>query len=199
MALTNHLINKLDTLWKRRTADLRAVLIPRRAGQPTKFTRRVRDRLINELLADTTKLLLRREGQTEFKRIAPHRCLTQIRGRGLLNRGRNMLDWAEANLTGSIIYVFWKGKKCLYVGKGESKRRLKDYEKSAYLKEGTCVEVFLVKGKSQLGKAECLAIHLFNPRDNRKRAAKEKWGKECPVCRKHDLIRDELNALFKMK
>ncbi len=111
----------------------------------------------------------------------------------------NLLEWAESNLNGPIVYSFWKGKKCLYVGKGDSWERLRNYVKSAYMLKGSCIEVFLVNGKSHLGKAECLAIHFFNPRDNRKDAAKEKWGKECPICRKHDIIRDELNSLFKMR
>lgn len=199
MALTKQISNKLDSLWKRRTAMLRALVIPRGVGQPTKFTRHVRDRLINQLLDDATKLLVKREAHTEFKKVAPHRCLMQIRGHGLLKRGSYLLEWAEAELEGPIVYSFWRGRKCLYVGKGDTWKRLRNYEKSAYLLQASCIEVFLVKGKSHLGKAECLAVHLFEPRDNRKHPAKEKWGKECPICQKHDVIREELNTLFKMK
>ena len=199
MALAKHFSNELESLWKRRTAELRSLVIPRGAGQPTKFSRQLRDRLINRLLDDATKILLSREGRSEFHAVAPRRRLWQIKGHGLLKRGGNLLDWAEAKLKGPIVYVFWKGKRCLYVGKGETWKRLRSYEKSAYIVQSTCIEVFLVPSKSQLGKAECLATHLFEPRDKKVKPAKAKWGKECPICQKHDVIRDELNTLFKMK
>lgn len=199
MSLAKQFSNKLEDLWWRRTAELRALVIPRGAGQPPKFSRQVRERLINHLLDDATKILVKREAGSEFRDIAPHRRLWQIKGHGLLNRGRNLLAWAESKLHGPIIYTFWRGQKCLYVGKGKTWKRLRNYDKSAYLISATSIEVFLVTNQSQLGKAECLATHLFKPRDEKVKPSKEKWGKECPVCRKHDAIRDELKTLFKMK
>jgi hypothetical protein len=199
MSLAKHFSNKLEDLWKRRTAELRALVIPRGVGQPPKFSRQVRQRYINHLLDDASKILLKRDGWSEFRKIAPHRRLWQIKGHGLLNRGSNLLKWAETKLPGPIVYTFWRGRKCLYVGKGGTWKRLHSYEKSAYLLQANCIEVFLVTNKSQLGKAECLATHLFQPRDEKVKPAKEKWGKACPICRKHDAIRDELNSLFKMK
>lgn len=199
MGLSKQFSNKLEGLWRRRTAELRALVIPRGVGQPPKFSRQVRDRLIIQLLEDATRLLLQREGRSKFREVASPRRLRQIKGHGLLKRGGNLLKWAEKELKGPIVYCFWKGGKCLYVGKGETWRRLKSYEKSAYLLQATCIKVFLVKSKSQLGKAECLATHLFRPRDEKVKPAKAKWGKACPICQKHDSIRSELNTLFKMK
>jgi hypothetical protein len=199
MALAKQFSNKLEGLWKRRTAELRALVIPRGVGQPQKFSRRVRDRLINKLLEDATGVLLQREGRSEFRAVASHRRLWQIKGHGLLKRGASLLGWAEAKLNGPIVYCFWRKKRCLYVGKGETWRRLTSYQKSAYLLQATCIEVFLVRNKSQLAKAECLATHLFEPRDKKVKPARAKWGKACPICRKHDSIRSELKTLFKMK
>src|SRR5688572_1459602 len=101
MALTKQFSKKLDGLWKRRTAELRALVIPRGAGQPTTFSRQVRDRLISKLLEDATRLLLQREGGPEFRAVASHRRLRQIKGHGLLKRGGNLLEWA-ARLKGPI-------------------------------------------------------------------------------------------------
>lgn len=196
MSLAKHFSNKLDDLWRRRTAKLRSVVIPRGVGQPPVFSPQVRDRLINELLGDASAILVKREAREEFRKIVASRHLKKIKGYGLLNRGENLIAWARSSLDGPIIYVFWRGEKCLYVGKGESWRRLKSYDKSAYLKEATSIEVFCVLTQSQLGKAECLATHLFDPRDNKVKAAKVKWGKACPICREHDRIRDQLKELF---
>jgi hypothetical protein len=110
-----------------------------------------------------------------------------------------LVEWAEAKLDGPIIYVFWRGKCCLYVGKGITSRRLRNYRKSAYLLQATRVEVFEITHRSQLACAECLATHLFRPRDNRVKAAKVKWGKSCPICKQHDAVRSELRDLFRMR
>lgn len=110
MALTKQFSNRLDSLWKRRTATLRALVVPRGVGQPPKFSRQVRDRLINDLLDDATKLLLEQEGHTEFKTVAPHRRLMQIRGHGLLKRGSNMLKWArvESQRPDCLLVLAWE-------------------------------------------------------------------------------------------
>src|SRR5437016_14063811 len=57
-----------------------------------------------------------------------------------------------------------------------------------------------VGAKSRLPRAECLAIHLFNPRDNKqKKAAKVKWGKGCPICKRHDEVASEISALLRLR
>ena len=110
-----------------------------------------------------------------------------------------MFNWAERSLRGPIVYSFWRGRKCLYVGKGKSYRRLHSYKKSIYLSSGSSLEVWQIRTKRALPRAECLAVHLFAPRDNEKKAARVKWGSKCPICRKHDLIRDEISSLLRLK
>src|SRR6266478_3694478 len=53
-----------------------------------------------------------------------------------------------------------------------------------------------VTWKSRLPSAECLAIHLFMPCDNENKAAKKKWGKRCPVCKRHDAFKDQLASVL---
>jgi hypothetical protein len=199
MSLDKQFSRKLDLLWNRRTSELRSLVIPRGVGKPSLFTKRNREKLISDLLETATAILLRRDGKLEFKKIFVARNLKQLKGRGFVARGENLISWAERVLAGPIVYCFWKGKKCLYVGKGKSWKRLKDYAKSAYLINANAIEVFLVHNASQLAKAECLATHLFEPRDRKVKPARVKWGKACPVCRKHDYIRDELKLLFRMR
>jgi hypothetical protein len=198
MALTKQFSKKLDQLWKRRIADFRSLVVPS-WGAILKFTRSRRDAMINDILEIASRIVLKREGHREFDRVVVGRRLRMIKGRGLLERGDNLVGWAREKLRGPIVYAFWRRRKCLYVGKGESWRRLTSYRKSAYMIEATCLEVFLVSGKSNLAKVECLATHMFNPRDIKAMPAEVRWGKTCPVCEKHDRIRSELRAIFKMR
>lgn len=110
MALAKQFANTLDELWRRRTSRLRGFVIPRGVGQPRKFSRTVRDRIINRLLDQATVLLIRREGRSDFREVAPERRLRQIKGGGVAKRAQGMLDWAQVNLHGPIIYSFWRGK-----------------------------------------------------------------------------------------
>jgi hypothetical protein len=199
MSLSKQFNRTLDELWHRRTAELRALAIPPGRGQPLVFSRKIRKRLTDRLLDVATRLLLERRGKRAFQDIVAQRRVRFVKGYGLDDRFRHLLDWAKRKCPGPIVYAFWRGPKCLYVGRGTSWRRLRRYDKSAYLKQATCLEVFCIQGKSHLPQAECLATHLFKPRDQKIKPAKAKWGKKCPICKKHDRIRRELRSLFSMK
>lgn len=199
MALNKQFSRKLDHLWSRRTTQLRALVVPRGAGQPPSFTKRVRERLLDELLGLASKILVRRHAREAFQEVVRTRHLRFLKGRGHREKGRRMVEWAGETLSGPIVYSFWNSRRCLYVGKGRTWRRLRSYEKSIYLAKANSLEVFSITSRSQLGKAECLATHLFVPGDRKVRPAKVKWGKACPVCRKHDQVRRELRGLFRMR
>ncbi|MCJ7543601.1 MAG: hypothetical protein MUP47_03380 [Phycisphaerae bacterium] len=199
MSLEKQFNRTLDGLWQRRTAELRALVTPQGRGRHSVFTKRVRKKYVGRLLDVATRLLVRREGKRGFNRVVERRLLRFVRGRGLDSRLTHLLNWAKRKCPGPIVYAFWRAKKCLYVGKGASWRRLRHYDKSAYLIQATCLEVFCIHGKSHLAKAECLATHLFRPRDQKIKPARQRWGKACPICRKHDRIRKDLHALFKMQ
>ena len=96
-------------------------------------------------------------------------------------------------------YSFWRGKKCLYLGKGKSWKRLRSYRKTIYVHQGTLLKVRGITSKSHLGKAECLAHHLDKPGHNIIRPARTKWGKGCPVCKATREIRNDLKSLFHLK
>jgi hypothetical protein len=199
MSASKQFSNKLDELWRRRTASLRSHVIPQGVGKPLTFSKPVRQKFVNELLDDASNILIHRDARSALTQITASRHLKHIQGRGLGKRAENMLRWAESALSGPIVYGFWKGRRCLYIGKGGSWRRLKSYEKSAYLLQATRVKVFCITTKSNLSKAECLATHLFDPRDKKMKPAKVKWGKKCPICREHDFVRHQVHNLFKLK
>ena len=197
MSLKKQFIRKLDQLWLWRSGGVRSLVSG--PGRPKIFTRAMREQRIRELQEIATDLLWRRTGKRELERLVVHQHWRQILGYGLDARYWAMTRNFEAILTYPIVYSFWKGKKCLYVGKGRSWRRLANYKKSVYLRDATRLRVVEIKNKSHLPKAECLLTHLYEPRDRKVKPADTKWGKKCPVCQAHDQIREELRSLLAMR
>lgn len=196
MALHTQFHRKLDQLWKRQTENLRSLIKPK-LGKPLAFTRATRNRLIAQLLELATQVLLRRSARSAFQDTYVKRRRFHLRGRGRLARGESLVTFAKS-LSGPIVYAFWKGKRCLYVGKGKKPVRLLFHRKS-YGREADSVVVYFVRARTFLPKAECLATHLFKPRDLAARPSREAWGKKCPICAQHDRIRRELSGLFAMR
>lgn len=199
MALKTQFNRVLDDALERRTGQLRRLVISNGQGAPKKYTKAIRDRLKKRILLAASAVLVNEQADEEFKGLVLGRHLRFIRGFGITDRFDRLYKWARRKLDGPIVYAFWRGKKCLYVGKGKSYRRLKHYEKSVYLWHAKALEVWEIGTKSQLPRAECLAIHLFKPRDNKqKKAAKVKWGKVCPICKRHDEIASATSSLLRL-
>jgi hypothetical protein len=199
LALKTKFVRVLDDAVERRTEQLRRLVVSPNQGAPKKYTRTIRDRLKKRILLAASAVLVNEHAEHEIAKTVLRRRLRFIKGFGLTNRFDRLYGWAERKLQGPIVYAFWRGKKCLYVGKGKSYRRLKHYDKSVYLWHASALEVWQIKSKSQLPRAECLAIHLFKPRDNKqKKAAKVKWGKVCPICKRHDEIASATSSLLRL-
>lgn len=199
MALKTKFVQVLDDAVERRTEQLRRLVISPNQGAPKKYTRTVRDRLKKKILLAASAVLVNEYATKELAKTVVRRRLRFIKGHGLTDRFDRLYRWAERKLDGPIVYAFWRGRKCLYVGKGKSRRRLRHYDKSVYLWHANALEVWQIKSKNRLPRAECLAIHLFKPRDNKqKKAAKVKWGKACPICKLHDDIAIATNSLLRL-
>jgi len=198
MAHATEFLHLLDDAIERRVQSIRRLVVPG-LGAPKLFTKLIRNRMRNRLLESATAILVRKIASKEFKKLVKRRRLRSIQGYGLDGRFEHIYRWARRMLRGPIVYAFWSDGKCLYVGKGESYKRLKAYKKSAYLYQAGHLETWQIKTISRLPAAEGLAIHLHDPRDNKKKAAKKKWGRKCPVCIRHDELKDELNSLLRLK
>jgi hypothetical protein len=189
---------KLDELWHRRTATIRAH-VRRRPGVQKALTKKNREDAIEGLCQLAEQVICRRDAKKELDSIVRRSRRTVVRGRGIASRFLNIKTWARKHLKGPIIYSFWRGNRCLYVGKGKSWRRLGAYQKSVYLRDASTLRVKMVRSVSYLPKAECLCTHLFDPRDNRVKAAAKTYSKKCPICRATKQIRDEIRDLFRMR
>ncbi len=193
MAFKKQFKVKLDELWSRRIAPiLKLMKIP---GSRKSLSKPFREKRIQELLEIATRIL-RSKARREIRRFVKRRSQRRIRGYGIQRRADRILRWAEERIRGPIVYGFWRGKRCLYVGKGLKWKRLRSYDKSIYLLQADTLEVFEVAGRAALPKVECLCVHLYDPRDNRAKPGRAKWGKSCPICVAHDAIRSELRRLF---
>ena len=189
---------ELDDLWHRRTAPIRAH-VRRRPGAPKSLTKKGRENAIAALCRLAEQVICRRDARRELESIVRRSRRTVLRGRGLEARFGNIKTWAQKHLKGPIIYSFWRGNRCLYVGKGKSWRRLGAYQKSVYLRDASTLRVKMVRSPSYLPKAECLCTHLYEPRDNRAKAASKTYPQKCPICRATKQIRDEIRELFRMR
>jgi len=198
MAYANEFLDLLDEVIKRRTEAIRRLVISEQ-GAPKQFNKTIRNKLRTRLLDSVSTILIRKKAHRAFNKLVARKKLRHISGYGIDGRFDHIYEWARGRFRGPIVYAFWNGKQCLYVGKGQSHKRLKHYKKSYYLKAADSLEVWQIKTQSRLASAECLAIHLFNPKDNEKKAAKVKWGKKCPVCKRHDKLKDELDSLLRLK
>lgn len=198
MSLSTEFERRLDALWFRRTAALRS-LVNKRPGRRSDLSKPLREKAIADLQDLATEILCRGLAKREMGKLTRYRRRRHLVGRGLKARYERIVSWAEQHLDGPIIYSFWRGRRCLYVGKATTWHRLKSYRKSVYLLQASTLKVHAIQGGSQLSKAECLATHLFSPRDNAVKAARKKWSKLCPVCAVCRQIRGELRALFRMR
>ena len=198
MALRKTFERTLTTLLHRRTDRLVGLIKPKR-GPRKDFTKRHREDGIAELQNLAEQILRKDVVPGRLKAITAGTRRTMLGGRGIEERFKRMCVWAEQNLHGPIIYSFWRGKRCLYVGKGGSWRRLRAYRRDILLQQATSLRVRMVSGKSHVAMAECMSIHMHDPKHNINQSSKPKYSKRCPICKTNREIRDELRALFRMK
>jgi ribosomal protein L33 len=198
LSFAKQFVTSLNQLIDRRTDRIRRLVIPSK-GPTKKFDKARRDQMRNSILESASRVLVRKRAWEEFQELVGPRSLRLIRGRGDSGRFNHIYGWASKRFESPIIYSFWRGKKCLYVGKGSSYRRLAGYKNNTLLSKSDCIEVWPVRSKRRLPAAECLAVHYFRPSENENKPARVKWGRKCPICRRHDELREELDSLHRLK
>lgn len=184
----------LEELWHRRTYEIRSELGLPSKGKPYAWSRQIRQEGIGELISLTTEIL-RKRAHLELRKITSGRYSKFIRGRGDARRHDRLMRWAKG-IKGPILYSFWRGKELLYVGRGTSYRRLNHYRDHTLMRDADRILINTIKGRSQLPKAECLMIHLCEPKKNRIKATMMKYCKACPICKAHSFLKRELKILF---
>lgn len=169
----------------------------KKVSQDRDWTRKYREERIQRLWEIAEKMLLP-QANRELNEYISSRKLKMFRGPKKV-RGERLYSWAKENFPkGPILYIFWKKDRCIYVGTGDSNYRIGNYRKSKYIdrSEADSLEIFSVRGKSNKPRVECLACHIFKPKDNQNSPSKKKYSKTCYICHKKKLIRSRLQALL---
>lgn len=221
MAKTKEFDDILDDLFIRRTWDLRRDLHLATSKKPKEFSPVILRKKLEKLQKVATEILLRHGIGKALRQLVNRRYQyrrRELTGHGADERFEQLKLWAKSHVPRRlpVVYSFWRGRRCLYVGRTGLSRskhnrhnplnghvlisRLNGHKDKRYFRStGVSFDVFGVSQKRQLGEAECLAMHLYNPRDNERKAAHHKWGSGCQICKVHDHVREDLASLFKQK
>jgi hypothetical protein len=197
---------KLDRLYQIRTDKLRHIIGPGRKGKSPTFDRELLDKKIEELKEIASRARVHKSYRKEFhNRVEKKKSWHITGGKGfkLEEKEASFKEWYEENFYPhrTCIYIFWKNRKCLYVGKTErAPGRIISHIYSKRIGNPTRIDVYLSRGKSDLPILECLAIHKFGPTKNRtEKSPKRKYSAKCPICTTNRKIHRELHRVFVFK
>lgn len=191
----------VDRLFRRRASWLRNALGKPIPGAPPSFGRREREKAIDQLQGLASDSLARKLAKKEFLRSVDKKKSWHVKGWGRDEKRQLFNGWYEEHIPyRRCIYIFWKGNKCVYVGKtkGGAGRPSAHFEKH-WFSGATRIDIYALRGKKSLPALECLAIHRFQPRENKNKAQTAKWTKKCPLCKVHRDIKSELRSIFSLR
>jgi hypothetical protein len=195
---------ELEDIFQRRTHWLRARISKPGPGRAPAFSRATVTRGIHRLQALASECLAKQYARREFDEAVDQRKqwhITSRKGRGWREKKKAFGSWYARKIDHrNCVYVFWHKTRCLYVGKTiRGRGRPQSHFSKIWFPRVTRVDIYSTSQRSQIPRLECLAIHRFNPSENRQKAAKTKWTKKCPVCAVHGEIRKELRRIFSLK
>lgn len=202
MAYVNQFVNALDELFRKRTYKLRSKIGSKIPGQPPKITKKFIDKEIANLQEIASHALANKLAKSEFYKYAYKKKAWHVKGHGIDEKKRLFEEWFRNNFPNlkTCIYVFWRNKKCIYVGRtGSGGSRPSSHFIKFWFSNTNRIDIFPSTFASHTPKLECLAIHHFEPVRNKKRSATKKWTKECPLCAIHKNIEGQLRKIFKLK
>ena len=204
MPSTKEFESGLDTLFRQYTEGLRRDVGKQSRGRIVKFDRHKLRRRIERLVRIATEIGLKTNGKESF-----YNCFSEKRqwhpkrgkGWGLDAKKRSFRDWYDKNMYGrNCVYIFWAKRKCIYIGRtGAGGRRPQVHFEKYWFRSVTRIDTYIISGKRQLPMAECIATHLFNPKNNKIKSAQQKWRSNCQVCTMEVNVRKKLRNLFPLR
>ena len=191
---------ELDKLYQSRTAVLRH-LVRKPSGRSLSFSQAKRRKAEESLKGIYSRArgpsAFRqhfRSGGVQKKQWHPKRG----KGWGTDDRKRNFKIWYGDNIRdNNCIYIFWAGKRCMYVGRTVRGRgRPQQHFEKGWFARVTRIDIYATGSPSEIPRLECIAIHNFDPIKNKRKASKAKWTKKCTICKGLKTIERELQQIF---
>lgn len=121
------------------------------------------------------------------------------KGKGFLidERKARFKRWYRDRLgPGPAVYMFWQGKRCLYVGRTEGGGgRPASHFDQHWFRKATRIVVLIPSHRRHVASLECLAMHLHDPLKNKARSSRKPYRSRCPVCVQTKRMLREFDAL----
>jgi hypothetical protein len=195
---------ELERLYRRRTHWLRCIVEGRPPGRAPSLSRaRVRNVVatLQDLASDALATKLAKNDFETGTRRRKSWHAKKGKGRGSDAKKRSFNRWFDEHFKpGAYIYVFWRRRQCVYVGKTlRSGRRVSSHFEKHWFAGVTRVDLYSASGGRVLPALECLAIHRFRPSRNKFRAERRKWTRKCGLCLLHRRIDHELRSIFRLR
>lgn len=151
----------LDNLFRDRTFWLQNVMGRGRPGAPPGFGRKKVQRAISKLQTIASEALASKLAKAEFEKCIAKKKSWHVKGFGSEGKKRKFNAWFEKRVPyRSVVYAFWKGRRCVYIGKTSHGRgRPSNHFEKNWFGGVTRIDIYAVKGKRSLPSIECLAIH----------------------------------------
>ena len=203
MAFSKQFEKGLYKLFRERTHWLRSKVGLKRPGKPSRFTQKKVSRGIKNLQLLASQAFSHKLAKSAFEDHVSATKTWHVKGHGRPEKIKLFKQWFRLTFGSTrrgYVYSFWNKNKCIYVGRtGRGGGRPSDHFNVFWFSQVAFVKIFRVKGKSQVPKVECLAIHRFQPTYNSNVAATKKWTKACPLCEIHKAIESELRDIFRFR
>jgi hypothetical protein len=191
---------ELDKLFRRRTDGLRHQIGQPKKGKIPAFNKRLRERTIKRLTEIAKEAQVHEYAERAFSQRARQKrpWWPKEHGTGGERKKVAFRSWYKTkHLKKACIYVHWKERQCIYVGRTEiGSRRILNHFDKAWFPSITRIDIYPARGKKDLPALECLAIDKFKPRKNDMSAANKKGASKCPLCKSVRQIRSDLRAIF---
>lgn len=204
MALATKFERELERLFYRRTAWLRKAIGKNRPGRPRVFNRKKVEPKLDELGELATEILVRRRARREFFRTVGGKRQWHVKrgkGYGIDAKRKRFKRWYEKHVgSKNCVYAFWSRRGCVYVGRTlRGKGRPADWFDRVWFQPVTRIDVHSIGKPSEVPKAECLAVHLFDPIENKNWPSTGRYTKKCPICKATKEIDRELKSIFRLR
>lgn len=201
--IVNAFIGELNKLYKKRTHRLRLTVSDPIKGKPPKLTRSTIKRSLYLLQLYANQALIKEYYKQSYgrKSLFKKQWQTKNKGWGRDAKIDSFKLWYDKHINWpNNIYIFWAGRKCIYVGRTLNGRgRPQTHFKNYWFSSVTRIDIYHSSNKRDIPKLECLAYHKHKPKKNKNRPSIPKGSSKCPICKTDSFIKKEIKSIFGLK